>query len=599
MYATLVALTAGVGALVYMWHLEQQTNRVLLQNIKRELQLQEVRNEENAKAVPGIDTDTPVGSWANVNSYAKDCVVQIFSQVAQFNWIEPYKTPQQGQSYGTGFFITPYADIVTNAHVVDQAKAISIQIPSLGKRRFGAYIIGVSPERDLAVLRLYQQDRLRVEQVRGSIAYLPFGDSDQVQRADDIMALGFPLGQQSLKSTTGVVSGREHLDGRHMIQTSAAINPGNSGGPSLTRDGYVIGVNSSKIAGDKTDNVGYIIPANEVKLFLRQLEQLPDSQEVKFLRRPFLGVVYNNGNETLAEFLNNPQPGAPYITDVFHGSPLHRAGIQRGDMLYEINGHQLDPYGEMYVPWSEDKVAVSDYVGRLMPGDEVHLVIYRHGKRIETTTTFTETELPPIRFRYPGYEDIPYEVIGGLVVMPLSLNHIPYFASRYPELTKYMDIKNQLEPHVLVTHVLPDSQAYRARAIASGSMLCEINGHTIYTIDDVRRAIWDSLSTGYVTITTKGPEAFVALPLDRVIREEDRLASMYFYRVTPFARQLQAAYYNQKTAVNTSQSSWQSDQSDAEKENESKIASSLHEPIDSNAQQSGNTNKELHEQAAS
>jgi len=547
-YASLVALATGVGALVYMWHLEQQANRVLINRIKHEFQYQQAQHSAPEPA-PQADAEAhaATGSWARVNAQAKDTVVQIFSQMAQFNWIEPYKTPQQGQGTGTGFFISSEGDIITNAHVIDQSKAISVQIPSLGKRRFNAYIIGVSPDRDLALIRLYDEDRERIEHLRGYIGYLSFGDSDCVQRADDIMALGYPLGQQSLKSTTGVVSGREHLDGRHMIQTSAAINPGNSGGPSLTRDGYVIGVNSAKIGGSKTDNVGYIIPGNEVKLFLQQLEQMPHTQSVKFLRRPFLGVVYNNANPTLAEFLGNPQPGAPYITDVFNGSPLHRAGVQVGDMLYEINGHELDPYGEMYVPWSEDKVAVSDYVGRLMPGDEVHVVLYRNGKRIESTTTFTETELPPVRFRYPGYEEIPYEVIGGLVVMPLSLNHLPYFASQHPELTKYMELKNQLEQRVIITHILPDSQAYWARATQAGGLIGEVNGEAVYTIDDFKEAVRKSLDTGYITIKMQDTDAFVALPLSRVLDDEDKLAAMYCYTVTPFVRDLQDAYAQQQT----------------------------------------------------
>ena len=544
-YATCCALVAGVGVLVYMWHLEQQTNRVLLENIREELEFQHCYRDHTVQ--PQHDSsETAVGNWSQVNAKAKDTVVQIFAQAAQFNWIEPYKTPQQSQGCGTGFFITEQGDIITNAHVIDQAKAISVQIPSLGKRRFGAKIMGVSPERDLAVLRLFDVDREEVERLLGSVTTLPFGDSDMLQRADDVMALGFPLGQQYLKSTTGVVSGREHMDGRHMIQISAAINPGNSGGPSLTRDGNVVGVNASKVADAKTDNVGYIIPANEVKLFLDQLEQIPHQDSVKFLRRPFLGVVYNNGNETLAEFLGNPQPGAPYVTEVFRDSPLHRAGVKSGDMLYEINGHTLDPYGEMYVPWSEDKIAVSDYVGRLMPGDKIHIVVYRNGKRVESTTTFTETELPPVRFRYPAYETIDYEVIGGFVIMPLTLNHLPYFASRYPELTKYMELKNQLEECLIITHILPDSQAYRARAVKPGALIKEINGKDVANIEDLRDAVRHSLKSGYLTLKTRDTDAFVALPFGKSLEEEDRLSSLYFYNITSFVRDLQDNYRRQK-----------------------------------------------------
>ena len=83
-----------------------------------------------------------------------------------------------------------------------------------------------------------------------------------VRRSDEVLALGYPLGQQSLKSTTGVISGRE----QHLIQMSAAINPGNSGGPLLNVNGEVVGINSAIIQG--AQNVGYIIPINDLKMRL-------------------------------------------------------------------------------------------------------------------------------------------------------------------------------------------------------------------------------------------------------------------------------------------------------------------------------------------
>jgi len=547
-YATALACLAAGGSLLYLWHMEQQHNRVLLEHIKREFDEQWQRAQHQQQSLSAMhQEENSVGSWTRVNAQAKDTVVHIISQVTSFNWIEPYKAPRQEIEAGTGFFVDADGHIVTNAHVVDEAQAISVYLPSMGKRPLGAHIVGVSPERDLALLRLHHQARERLSYICDGIPYLSLGDSDGIQRADEIMALGFPLGQQALKSTIGVVSGREHVDGRHMIQTSAAINPGNSGGPSLSRDGYVIGVNTQKTMETGIDNVGYIIPSNEVSLFLQQVRQMSSQDNVAFIQRPFLGVSYNSGNETLAQFLGNPQPGAPYITGVFHGSPLYHAGAQVGDMLYEVNGHALDPYGDIFAPWSEDKISIADYLGRLPPGEKIHLVLYRNGRRIETSATFTETELPPIRFRYPAYEHVPYEVIGGIVAMPLSLNHLPYFASRSPEMTKYMDLKYQLEPRVIVTYVLPDSQAYRTRALYAGAVIKEVNGRKVTTIEELRDAVLQGVDTGYVTLKLEGTDTFVALSLDEVIREEDRMSYMYHYQVTPFARNLQQAYERRKS----------------------------------------------------
>ena len=84
-------------------------------------------------------------------------------------------------------------------------------------------------------------------------------------------------------------------------------------------------------------------------------------------------------------------------------------------MIYEINGHHLDIYGEMTVPWSEDKVSMIDYVSRLSIGEDINLVVYRNGERQELTAKFG-AEVASIRKVYPGYEDIDYEVFGGMVV---------------------------------------------------------------------------------------------------------------------------------------------------------------------------------------
>lgn len=170
---------------------------------------------------PTAEVITNAQLWRPLQEKAKDTVVQIFSQIAAIDLLQPYKTPAQGTAYGSGFFINDKGDIITNAHVVDQAKAVWVQIPSLGKRIIDVDIIGINPDRDLALLRVIPQDLQVIKEILGEVHFLPLGDSDIIRRSDDVLALGYPLGQQSLKSTTGVISGHEH----HYIQTSAAINP--------------------------------------------------------------------------------------------------------------------------------------------------------------------------------------------------------------------------------------------------------------------------------------------------------------------------------------------------------------------------------------
>jgi len=309
--------------------------------------------------------------WRPVQETVKDAVVQILVQGAEFDMLQPYKTPRQFSASGTGFFINEEGEIATNSHVVRHAKAIWIQIPSLGKRIIDATVIGESPDRDLALLKITDEGKEIIKNELGKIFYLKLGNSDILRRADEVMAVGYPLGGQALKSTTGVISGREG----GLIQISAAINPGNSGGPLLNLNGEAIGINSSKMTGAAVDNIGYIIPINDFRIVS------DDLRTMKLVRRPFLGILFNNGSEMLTEYLGNPQPGGCYVADVIENSTLDKAGVETGDMIYEINGHRVDVYGDMNVLWSEDKISLVDYVSRLSLGEDINLIVYRDGTR--------------------------------------------------------------------------------------------------------------------------------------------------------------------------------------------------------------------------
>lgn len=482
--------------------------------------------------------------WRPIQERVADTVVQIFSQIAEFDLLQPYKTPTQGTSCGSGFFINAEGDLLTNAHVVDQATSIWIQIPSLGKRILDVEIVGVSPERDIALLRLTQDSKKIVTDELGSIPFLSFGDSDKVRRSDEVMALGYPLSQQSVKSTTGVVSGHEN----RWIQTSAALNPGNSGGPLLNSQGQIVGVNNANVPG--AQNVGYAIPGNEVQTIV------PDLYKTKLLRKPFLGIVFNNATDALTDYLGNPAPGGAYVVEVVKGSTLDKAGIQRGDMIYKMNDYKLDIFGEMRVPWSEDKISLIDYVSRLTIGQDINLVVYRHGERKEVIAKFEETQMPAVSEVYPGYETVDYEVFGGLVVTQLSLNHLQLLGSRAPGLAKYMNMKKRSEPALIITHIFPSSYAYRSRAVAVGNTIHEVNGIPVKTLTEYRAALKQSAKDPYWVlrfadnVARRSENVIVALPWHQLTEQEPLLARDYRYPMTQTARELvEAAQANKQLQV--------------------------------------------------
>lgn len=473
--------------------------------------------------------------WRPVQDMVQDTVVQVFSHVSAIDILKPYAQPGQASSAGSGFFISDDGYLITNAHVVDQAHSIWIQIPSLGKEILDVDMIGVSPERDLALLKLTPASHEKIVRVLGAIPFLKLGDSNSVYRSDEVMALGYPLGQQTLKSTTGVVSGRE----QQYIQISAPINPGNSGGPLVNIRGEVIGVNSAGIR--EAQNVGYAIPINTLKIIL------PDLFKVKLLRKPFLGVFFSSATEALVEYLGNPAPGGCYIVEVIPDGNMDRAGIKRGDMIYEINGMPVDRFGEMNVPWSEDKLSIADIVNFLTIGDIVNIVFYRNGKRMETSIQFDYSSAGSIKRIYPGLEELEYEIFGGMVVMELTKNHIAILKDLAGGLAKFAEFRNQQDPVLVVTHVFGNSQAHRSRLLFPGTTINEIAGIRVKTLDDFRNAIRLASGGKFLNmlvsdnVARSSDNILVVLPMRALLEEEEKLSRLFRYNITPFTEEILAA----------------------------------------------------------
>lgn len=476
------------------------------------------------KVPPQFNVAEKPSNWLDVQQRVKDTVVQVFSNISEFNWLEPYKTPEQSESAGSGFFINEDGDIVTNYHVVAQAATVQIQIPSFGMERFDASIVGVSPDRDIALLKLKQEAREKISERMNPIPFLELGNSDNVLRSQEVLALGYPLGQTRLKSTLGIVSGRERLGYFGYIQITAPLNPGNSGGPALNAKGDVIGVNNRGIM--EAQNVGYIIPINEIK------SALCDLQKVPLLRKPTLGCIFTVATPEMVSYLGNPGTGGWYIAKVFEDTLLESVGVKEDDMLYAVNGHRVDIYGEMNVSWSEDKVSLFEYLNRLTIGDTINFLVYRKGERKDFTFKLEHKYLPSIRAIYPEFEPeaTDYEIIGGMVVMQLNMNHISRLISRCPDLVRFGRVEHQHEPSLVITHIQQNSQAHKARVLRPGEIIEEINGEKVRTLDEFRKAILsNSPKTGYLTVRTED-KLYGVLAVDKIIRDEKTLSSQFFFK---------------------------------------------------------------------
>ena len=267
-----------------------------------------------------------------------------------------------GRATGSGFVVDERGDIVTNQHVVDDARTVRVRFDGQDRPVTGR-VLGTDPSTDLAVLRVDPQD------VRGGLDVLELGASERLRVGEPAIALGSPFGLDGTL-TTGVVSALDRditspngfsID--EVVQTDAAINPGNSGGPLLDAEGRVIGVNAQRAGGSGSTGLGFAIPVDTVK------EVAPRLARGEEIERPFLGVSTGE----------RPNGDGALVGDVVAGGPAADAGIRPGDVITRV--------GETRISAPED---IANAIEPLRPGATVQITITRNGdertERVELGT---------------------------------------------------------------------------------------------------------------------------------------------------------------------------------------------------------------------
>jgi S1-C subfamily serine protease len=284
---------------------------------------------------------------------------------------------QAGVSTGSGFVIGRGGSILTNAHVVGDAKQVTVKFSD--STIATAKVAGTDPSTDLALLLVDAGDM--------KLHALMLGSSKAVQVGDPALAIGNPFGLERTL-TTGVISAiqrqipslQEGFAIGNVLQTDAAINPGNSGGPLLDAVGRVIGVNSQiETGGPGRGNVGigFAVPIDAAK------EVIPRLRKDGTIQRAFLGVGTRTVDDSLAK-LKLPARDGALVQTVEPGSPAAKAGIRQGKGHTTIGGDAVTVGGDIiqavdgkHVKTNAD---VADLIGAKRPGDSVRIAILRDGR---------------------------------------------------------------------------------------------------------------------------------------------------------------------------------------------------------------------------
>ena len=398
------------------------------------------------------------------------------------------RTPHKAVSAGSGFIIDRSGLIVTNNHVIENAKKITVKLPD--GRTFEAKLIGTDPLTDIALLKVKTDKALPT---------VEFGDDRQVRVGDWVVAVGNPFGLSN-SVTAGIVSslGRDIGNGPYtdFIQIDAPINRGNSGGPTFDLRGQVIGMNSMIYSpSGGSVGIGFAIPSSIVHEVVAQL--LAHGH----VERGYLGVNIQSITPDIATTLNISSPKGAIVAEVVPGGPAAKAGFERGDVVVALNGRNV-----------EDSRDLTRHIAALPAGASASFTVMRGGQKKMITAAIGNR--PDQKIASNGGTDNDGSQndgpqAGAMQAMGLGL------ASVTPEARRNYNIDEGING-VLVTRVDPDSDA-GDKGIQPGDVVLSVANKPVHSPKDILNLIAAARSSGHKTIlllvATQGGTRFVAVDI--------------------------------------------------------------------------------------
>jgi serine protease Do len=373
---------------------------------------------------------------------------------------------------GSGFFISGDGYVVTNNHVVQNAKSVTVTMDD-GKV-LDAKVVGTDPKTDLALLKVDQP---------GDYPYVNFA-KNAPRIGDWVVAIGNPYGLGGTV-TAGIISaeGRDIGDGPYdrFLQIDAPINKGNSGGPTFNQDGQVVGVNTAIFSpSGGSVGIGFDIPSSTVEQVVTALEH------GGVVERGYLGVQIQPVGPDVAEALGMKTAAGAIVDKTMPGTPAADAGLQPGDVVTKVNGREVKDAGDL-----------SRTIADMKPGDKVELTFLRSGA--EKTASIT------LRAQEPKAVASQNQQLG--VGPQLGLQLAPAH-----------DVDGAGQKGVAIVGVDPSSPAAE-KGLTSGDVILDVAGKSVSTPQDVKSEVAAAKQQGksavLMRIQTANGDRFVAFSLPK------------------------------------------------------------------------------------
>ena len=375
-----------------------------------------------------------------------------------FNQMIP-RTPQAYavETRGSGFIINANGTIVTNNHVVQNAKTITVTLSN--GTTLPAKLIGRDPMTDIAVVKV---------DAGHPLPFIQLGNSADVKPGEWVVAMGSPFGLGGTV-TAGIVSAlsRDIGDGPYdqFIQVDAPINRGNSGGPLFTQDGKVIGMNTAILSpSGGSVGIGFAIPSDTIRSVAAQLEASGH------VTRGYIGVEAQELTRATAQALHVKDQSGALIAGVLPNGPAKKAGLQPGDVIEQVNGQKIANPRELALD-----------IAAIKPGDAAHLTVLHDGQTKDVTLNVNQLPNNEMASNGPETGGQQQEALG-LTLAPLS-----------PEMSNQLDVPDGTRGAV-VSGVQPGSPADQA-GLQTGDVIVGVGTHHVDSPVAARRAIHEALNS--------------------------------------------------------------------------------------------------------
>ena len=479
--------------------------------------------------------ESPINHWLQYQKKYQHSVLQLICTRASYDLWKPYIQPTDRIGKGSGFIIDiEHGYLVTNAHVVANAIYIAGRSPRLGKRDINIKLVSISRERDVALCRIIKEDipLLTAGLLDPTSINMPFGDSSLIEQTDEVMTIGYPLGEENIKYTTGIVSGfhpnsdemesyESPEDEPSYIQITAAVNPGNSGGPLINRKGEVIGINAAGYLF--MQNIAFAIHS---RIFLALYPYMINGQLLVEVPKislewnptsPFLNLLICGDENIKGIYVKNVYPNSCFnrlqlgdiitkisYNDIFWSDPnsFVVTGPKKVFSMVKING-EIDRFGDVILDRLPDRRMTIKEVFDIVPiGTEVFLTYCRDKMWFSYKTLFTNIPTNMVRQIYPKFEKLDYEIFAGLCVTPLTIKHVGWDTNL--QMAVYR--KRRYTDYLIIVQIFPETTAYKTKSLSKGDLLKTINGQETKTLNDLRNIL--NNKPNYLLITTFEDVAF-------------------------------------------------------------------------------------------